>query len=426
MPEFYFDKRENRVKPIPDCARYGLTWNASEQRCKYYDCVEQIMNVLDVEEDHWEQAAASQYQGWQGMGYLPAPSVPTGGGGGGFPAFDPISAVVQGVFQTITGLIQGAKQRGSDEARSGVALQSSVDSIYYMQSLVQSGRATKTEAYDAFYTKILPAFYNFILTLTTKSVVESRLNNQVPDLKNLFEKEVMSLPDPVVSPPVPVDDDLPDATGFDEFDDSDFGYIENYGDDGSYYYEDDQGWYYEDASGNWQQQDSDGNLYAGTIDGEYWETDVDGTSYWESSDGSYYQEYQDGSWISGDALGNECTGDVVGNWICEDGSAGGDWRDSPIRIAKQQGQTRRQGQISTQSQIDKYIKQGIALIPKGTLTATNQQRASTAIGTRQAANAQERLLSASPKSSGSGSGSNVTTLLVIGGIVVGFLILRNR
>lgn len=427
MPEFYFDHRENRVKPIPECKQYGLTWNSHEQRCKHYDCVEQIMNVLDIDEDYWDRAEASRYHGWQGMGLVYNPPAPTGGSGGGLPGFDPISGVVSGVFDVINGLIAGARQRGSDEARSGVALQSSVDSIYYMKSLVQDGRATKTEAYDAFYTKILPAFYNFILTLTTKSVVESRLNNQVPDLKNLFEKEVMDLPDPVVSPPIiaPDGDILTDTSG-DVFSDTDLGYIESYGDDGSYYYEDDSGWYYEDASGNWQQQDADGNLYAGTPDGEYWETDADGTSYWESSDGSYYQEYSDGSWISGDALGNECTGDAAGNWTCEDGSGGGDWRESPVRIPKQQGQTRRQGQISTQSQIDKYIKQGLALIPKGTRTAINQQRASTAIGTRQAANAQERLLSASPKGSGSGSGSSTTTLLIIGGIVAGFLILKNR
>lgn len=455
MPEFYFDKRENRIKPVPDCSRYGLAWDSIEQRCKHWDCVEQIMSVLNDQQiqalptemddsilswyhdlfysdqnevdTFWQdrKATSDLYRGWQGMGIAQGSITPPSGGGGGIPGVDPISSVVSGVFDTINGLIQGARQRGSDEARSGVALQSSVDSIYYMQSLVQSGRSTKTEAYDAFYTKILPAFYNFILTLTTKSVVESRLNNQVPDLKNLFEKEVMSLPDPVRPSPSDLpasggdteDDFLPDNSVY--FDENEY-----YGDDGSYYYENpDSGeWYYEDASGNYQQMDSEGNLYAGTSDGEYWETSVDGESYWESADGSFYLEYADGSWTSGDTLGNQCDGDGAGNWVCEDGSAGGDWRESPVRVQKQSGQTRRQGQITTQSQVDKYIKQAIALIPRQQRMATNAQRAGSAVGQRQVQNAQSRLRTASPQGSSGGLnlGDNGTLLLIAAGVALLF------
>lgn len=426
MPDFYFDRRENRIKPTPDCGRYGLTWNSFEQRCKHYDCVEQIMNVLDVDEDYWDQAEASRYQGWNGLGYLPSDSSGTGGGGG-IPGIDPISAGIGIVTGVIGSLIAGAKQRGTDEAKSGAALQSGVESIYYFKNLVQSGRATKTQAYDAFYTKILPAFIDFIQSLPTKSVVDSRIAHQVPDLKALFQKEVMDLPDLVQSPPYqqPVDDEpLPDNTDVDIFGgSSDLGFTEEYLDDGGYYYEDESGWYYEDSQGNYQQQDSDGNLYAGSPSGEYWETDVDGTSYWEGSDGAYYQEYPDGTWISGDPLGNECTGDAVGNWTCEDGTGGGDWRESPARISKSSGQARRQQQIP-QSTFDKYLKQAIALIPKQQRQATSTQRAQTAIGSRQAQNAQQRLLSANPKGSSSGSGLGSSGLITIAIVIGGLFVLK--
>lgn len=424
MPDIYYDYREQRYKTVPDCGRYGLTWDERTQRCEYLDCIE-IINMNLLSEDY------RNYHRDQQMGFAQGQVLaPPSGGGGGIPGIDPISGIVGGLSDLIGGLIAGARQRGSDEARSGVALQASVDSIYYLKELVQSGDSTKREARDAFYNRILPQFYNFILTLTTKSVVESRLNNQVPDLKNLFEKEVMSLSDPV--PPSlsdfgvdPQDDVLPDPTGFDEFDTEHFGYTEYYGDDGSYYFEDDSGWYYEDASGNYQYGDSDGNLYAGTSDGEYWEINTDGTSYWESSDGAYYEEYSDGSWISGDALGNECTGDVAGNWTCENGSSGGDWRESPARVIRQTGQTRRQGQITQQSTFDKYLKQAISLIPKQQRQATNQQRSNSAIASRQTANAQQRLIGANPRAASSGGSS--MNLLLIGGIAVGaFLILRNR
>jgi len=426
----YFDRRENRWKPIPDCSQYGLTWKPSTQRCEYLDCVEQIVNYLDT--DFWDDTEASRYRGWQGMGLALAESKPPAKSGGGFgiPSFDPISSIVGGVFDVIGGLVGSARQRGSDEARSGVALQASVDGIYYLQRAVQDGDVSKKEARDAFYLKILPAFLEFISTLQTKSVVDSRLKNQRQDLINLFEKEVNSLPDSTQSPPFQQqsgdDDLLPDNTDIDVFG-QDFGYEELYTDDGGYYYEDDSGWYYEDAAGNYQQMDSDGNLYAGNDStGEYWQTNSDGTSYWEGSDGSYYQEYSDGSWISGDALGNECTGDVAGNWVCEDGSGGGDWRESPVRIQKQSGQTRRQQQIP-QSTFDKYLKQAIALIPKQQRQQQNAQRAQTARATTQRTNAQQRL--ASPVSNiGGASGSNPSmNLLLIGGIAVGaFILLRNR
>jgi hypothetical protein len=419
---FYFDQREQRTKPMPDCGAYGLSWIETEQRCNELGCLERIMDWSDYQQRDDRQ-----------MGFA-AFNPPSGGGGGGFPGLDPISGIISGVTDIIGGLVRGARQRGSDEAKSGVALQASVDSIFYLRDAVSAGDVTKKQAKDAFYLQILPAFLNFISQLQTKSVVESRLKNQRQDLINLFESQVMVLPDSVMpTPPIQSaesadssDDFLPDTSGFEEFD---FGEIEYYDDQGGYYYEDRNGWYYEDAAGNYQQQDADGNLYAGNEStGEYWQT-VDGETYWEAGDGSFYLEYPDGSWTSADALGNQCDGDGDGNWTCEDGSAGGDWRESPIRVPKQQGQTRRQQQIGQQSQFDKYLKQAISLIPKKQRQQQNAQRAQSPRGIAQRSTGQERLLNAQPKSiSGSGlfSGVNTKTLLIIGGLVVGFIVLKNR
>lgn len=438
----YFDRRENRVKLLPDCARYGLTWVESEQRCNHLDCVEQIMNVVDYQQGSGYQLVDDFYwyhdlyqsgenevrvfwqdvcqRNWRGVGFLPGDT--SGGSGLPLPGFDPISSIVGGLTGVIGGLISGAKQRGTDEARSGVALQASVDTIFYLQDAVMSGDITKKEARDAFYLKVLPAFLNFISTLQTKSVVDSRLKNQRQDLIDLFESQVMSLPDyakvagevapkPAVASPA----------------EEEFGYTEYYDDDGGYYYEDSNGYYYEDAAGNYQQGDSEGNLYAGTTDGEYWEINVDGESYYESPDGSFYLEYADGSWTSGDALGVQCDGDAAGNYTCEDGTSGGDWRESPVRVAKQTGQTRRQGQITQQSQFDKLIKQAIALIPKQQRLSQNAQRSQNPRALNQVANAQERMRSAGSRGpdKGGAGGLGMNTLLIIGLAVGALFLFRN-
>jgi len=375
------------------------------------------MNVLadDLEYQEYQPGdwLRNSYSNDQ-LGFLP----PQGGGGGGFPlpGVDPVSAIVGSVTGIIGGLIGGAKQRASDEARSGVALQASIDGIAYLRQSVEAGDITKKEARDAFYLQILPAFLQFISTLTTKSVVESRLENQRRDLINLYEKSVSTLPD---APPKPSPQTA--ATS-----DQDLGYTEYYDDQGGYYYEDQNGWYYEDSAGNYQIGDEDGNLYAGNATtGEYWET-VNGETYWEAGDGSFYEEYSDGSWDSGDALGNNCSGDAAGNWTCEDGSSGEDWRQSPARVPKQQGGTRRQQQISKQSNFEKYLKQAVALIPKQQRMANNQQRAVTASGSRQQTNAQERLNTAIPKRAG-GPTSGMSNLLVLGAVGLGaYFLLNNR
>jgi len=32
--ETYFDRREGRVKPVPDCSKHGLVWDEETQRCE--------------------------------------------------------------------------------------------------------------------------------------------------------------------------------------------------------------------------------------------------------------------------------------------------------------------------------------------------------------------------------------------------------
>lgn len=406
-------------KPVPDCSRYGLTWVPSSQRCEHLDCIEQIMNVLDRQQES---------DGLMGL-------IATGGGGAAGGAVEggasgavagPVGVAVGAIVGAIQGLIGSARQRGSDEARSGVALQISIDAIYYLKDSVQAGEISPKDARDIFRTKVMPAFLNFILTLTTKSVVESRMTNQKRDLENLFEKEVGSLPDLTTAETSDDEGYLP-VDPNDSYDDLDLGFTEYYDDQGGYYYEDESGWYYEDASGNWQQQDAEGNLYAGNYGtGEYWQT-LNGETYWEGPDGSYYEEYSDGTWTSGDANGNQCDGDAAGNWVCEDGTGGGDWRQSPARTPKQQGQTRRQTQVTQQSTFDKYLKQVIALIPKQQRATQNAQRAASARGQAQASAAQERLRASGPigsSSAGSSSGIDTTSLLLIGGVLLVFMFMR--
>lgn len=413
----YFDQREQRWKVVPKCGDYGLVWNAVSERCHYPDPLDSLMNLLSETEEYYPgQYLSDSYDGQ--MGYLPS-----GGGtasSAGISSALPIVGIVDGIVGAIGGLIGSARQRGTDEARSGVALQMSVDGIFYLRDSVMDGDITVKQARDIFRSQILPAFLSFIATLQTKSVVESRLTNQKRDLENLFEDQVGKLQD-VVKPPVAQPATPSSSPSQTTEDDST---IEYYGDDGSYYYEDENGWYYEDSSGDWQQADNEGNLYAGNdATGEYWYTDSSGESYWESGDGSFYLEDSQGNWTSGDAAGSKCSGDLTGAWECEDGTSGNDWHASPARIPKQQGQTRRQQQIP-QSNYDKLIKQAISLIPLATRKTQNAQRAQTGRAQTQAINAQERLRNLSPNQ-GSSSGS-MKGLLIIGAIGLGAYFLLNR
>lgn len=48
MPQ-YFDIRENRYKPVPDCSRVGLFWDANSQRCERSELLGRVVRATRVD-----------------------------------------------------------------------------------------------------------------------------------------------------------------------------------------------------------------------------------------------------------------------------------------------------------------------------------------------------------------------------------------
>ena len=88
-------------------------------------------------------------------------------------------------------LLGRSRQRKSDEEQSGIWLQDAVNQIADLKSQAAQGLVTVDQARAIFEGQILVAFTSQISTLKTKSVRESRLTNQVRDLRNLFETTVI-------------------------------------------------------------------------------------------------------------------------------------------------------------------------------------------------------------------------------------------
>jgi hypothetical protein len=64
----YYDKREQREKPIPDCSRIGCIWDEETQRCER-------RNIFELMAYYSEQPAEYFYQEYNepdGLGFLPA------------------------------------------------------------------------------------------------------------------------------------------------------------------------------------------------------------------------------------------------------------------------------------------------------------------------------------------------------------------
>lgn len=106
---------------------------------------------------------------------------------------NPITAIIGAALLPGAWLLGRAKQRKADEEQSGVWLQAAVDQIMALKETAKAGTITKDQAKQVFETQILATFTSLIQTLKTKSVRESRLTNQVRDLRNLFEKEVLAI-----------------------------------------------------------------------------------------------------------------------------------------------------------------------------------------------------------------------------------------
>lgn len=132
-----------------------------------------------------------------GIGLTAAPAALLAGGslaglGALAPLFsNPITAVVGGALLVGSILLGRSKQRRSDEEQSGVWLQDAINQINQLRDQARAGQVTLEQARSIFEGQILATFISQISTLKTKSVRESRLTNQVRDLRNLFDTSVV-------------------------------------------------------------------------------------------------------------------------------------------------------------------------------------------------------------------------------------------
>ena len=104
---------------------------------------------------------------------------------------NPITAVVGAALLIGSLLLGRSQQRRRDEEQSGIWLQAAIDQIMALKDLARKGQVDVTQARSIFDSQILQPFISNINTLKTKSVRESRLTNQVRDLRNLFESQVI-------------------------------------------------------------------------------------------------------------------------------------------------------------------------------------------------------------------------------------------
>lgn len=129
-----------------------------------------------------------------GIGLTAAPAALAGSATFGFlaPLFsNPITAVVGAALLASALLLGRARQRRSDEEQSGIWLQDAINQVMSLKSSAAAGQVTVDQARSIFEGQILATFVSQISTLKTKSVRESRLTNQVRDLRNLFESQVI-------------------------------------------------------------------------------------------------------------------------------------------------------------------------------------------------------------------------------------------
>jgi len=84
-------------------------------------------------------------------------------------------------------LLGRAKQRGQDEAASGQFLTQAINGITELKAAIASDQIDGNQAGSIFDSQILGPFVQQIKTLKTKSVVDSRLQNQTRDLRRMFD-----------------------------------------------------------------------------------------------------------------------------------------------------------------------------------------------------------------------------------------------
>lgn len=130
-----------------------------------------------------------------GIGLTAAPAIFGAGGALASPALaalfsNPITAIVGGALLVGAFFLGRARQRKRDEQASGDFLTDAITQIRQLRDQVGTDQIDGGQARSIFENQILGTFIQQINTLKTKSVRESRLTNQVRDLRNLFEKEV--------------------------------------------------------------------------------------------------------------------------------------------------------------------------------------------------------------------------------------------
>jgi hypothetical protein len=90
-------------------------------------------------------------------------------------------------------LLGKAKQRRSDEEASGQYLTQALQAIDQLALGIQSGQIDGSQARNIFDSQILGPFKQQISQLKTKSVVQSRLTNQVRDLEKVYTDRIVPL-----------------------------------------------------------------------------------------------------------------------------------------------------------------------------------------------------------------------------------------
>lgn len=106
---------------------------------------------------------------------------------------NPITAIAGAGLLVGAVLLGKSKQRKQDEEASGQFLTQALQGIEELAAGVASGQIDGTQARTLFENQILGTFRQQISQLKTKSVVESRLKNQVNDLRKVFEARIPPL-----------------------------------------------------------------------------------------------------------------------------------------------------------------------------------------------------------------------------------------
>lgn len=130
-----------------------------------------------------------------GIGLTAAPAIFGTGGALASPFIaglfsNPITAIV-GAAALVGAIFLGrASQRRKDEAASGDMLTQALSAIQELKRGISSDQIDGSQARGIFDNQILATFIQQINTLKTKSVRESRLTNQVRDLRKVFDTEI--------------------------------------------------------------------------------------------------------------------------------------------------------------------------------------------------------------------------------------------